>query len=110
MLYFHVNNRPVGVTAGDATDVAIILVFIGAGLAILGLAGYTPNVEQTQSVQLALRILYALVPAVLNLVGLVIALAYPISDDIHAKIKLAIGRKQDGKAFENPLAAQGQGV
>jgi len=83
---------------------------IGAGLAILGLAGYTPNVEQTQSVQLALRILYALVPAVLNLVGLVIALAYPISDDIHAKIKLAIGRKQDGKAFENPLAAQGQGV
>jgi GPH family glycoside/pentoside/hexuronide:cation symporter len=83
---------------------------IGAGLAILGMAGYTPNVEQTQSVQLALRILYALVPSVLNLVGLVIALAYPISDGIHRKIKQAIERKRDGKTFENPLAAQGQTV
>jgi len=80
---------------------------IGAGLAILGMAGYEPNVEQTQSVQLALRILYALVPAVLNMVGLVIALAYPISDDIHAKIKHAIERKRDGKEFENPLAVEG---
>jgi len=77
---------------------------IGAGLAILGMAGYTPNVEQTESVQLALRILYALVPSVLNLVGLIIALAYPISDGIHTRIKEAIARKRDGKAFENPLA------
>ncbi len=83
---------------------------IGAGLAILGMAGYTPNVEQTQSVQLALRILYALVPSVLNLVGLVIALAYPISDEIHVKIKRAIERKQDGKVFENPLITQGQAI
>jgi GPH family glycoside/pentoside/hexuronide:cation symporter len=83
---------------------------IGAGLAVLGMAGYTPNVEQTQSVQLALRILYALVPSVLNLVGLVIALAYPISDGIHGKIKQAIERKRDGKAFENPLLAQGQTI
>jgi len=80
---------------------------IGAGLSILGLAGYTPNVVQTQDVQLVLRILYALVPSVLNLVGLMMALAYPISDSIHTRIKQAIAQKRAGKAFENPLASGG---
>ena len=83
---------------------------IGAGLAILGMAGYTPNAEQTQSVQLVLRILYALVPSVLNLVGLVIALAYPISDGIHTQIKQAIERKREGKVYKNPLAMEGQAI
>ncbi|UCD31111.1 MAG: MFS transporter, partial [Desulfobacterales bacterium] len=36
---------------------------VGAGLAILGTAGYTPNVEQSEQVKLALRTLYALVPS-----------------------------------------------
>ena len=56
---------------------------IGAGLAVLGMAGYTPNVEQTQRVQFVLRILYALIPSLFNLLGLAIALAYPISDQVH---------------------------
>jgi GPH family glycoside/pentoside/hexuronide:cation symporter len=35
---------------------------IGAGLSILGMVGYTPNVQQSAEVQMTLRVLYALVP------------------------------------------------
>jgi GPH family glycoside/pentoside/hexuronide:cation symporter len=77
---------------------------IGVGLAALGVAGYTPNVEQTQKVQFVLRMLYAFIPSLFNLLGLVVALAYPISDKIHEEIKQAIEKKRAGEVFENPLA------
>ncbi len=83
---------------------------IGAGLTILGMTGYTPNEAQSPEVIKTLRILYALVPSVLNLAGLAIALAYPISDEVHTRIKAAIERKRSGDAFENPLAAKHGGM
>jgi GPH family glycoside/pentoside/hexuronide:cation symporter len=76
---------------------------IGAGLSLLGMAGYTPNTEQTDQVQLVLRTLYALVPSLCNLLGLIVALAYPISDTIHAEIRQAIVKRRLGQAVENPL-------
>ena len=76
---------------------------IGAGLSILGMAGYTPNVEQTPQVQLVLRTMYALVPSVCNLLGLLVALAYPINDKIHEGIRQAIGKRQSGEVVINPL-------
>jgi glycoside/pentoside/hexuronide:cation symporter, GPH family len=76
---------------------------IGAGLAALGMAGYKPNVEQTQRVQFVLRMLYAFIPSLFNLLGLVVALAYPITDQVHGKIRLAIEKKRAGEIFENPL-------
>jgi len=76
---------------------------IGIGLAVLGMAGYTPNVEQTQRVQFVLRMLYAFIPSLFNLLGLVVALAYPISDQVHGKIRLAIEKKRAGETSENPL-------
>jgi GPH family glycoside/pentoside/hexuronide:cation symporter len=79
---------------------------IGAGLSILGMAGYTPNVEQTPQVQLVLRSLYALVPSVCNLLGLIVALAYPINDKIHQDIRQAIAEKQLGKVVINPLTKE----
>ena len=77
---------------------------IGVGLAVLGMAGYTPNAEQTQKVQFVLRMLYAFIPSLFNLLGLLVALAYPISDRIHEEIKQAIEKKRAGEVFENPLA------
>jgi glycoside/pentoside/hexuronide:cation symporter, GPH family len=77
---------------------------IGAGLSILGLAGYTPNVEQTPTVQLVLRTLYALVPSLCNLLAIIVALAYPINEKIHEQIKQAIVKKQAGQFVEDPLA------
>ena len=77
---------------------------IGAGLSLLGIAGYVPNAEQTENVRFMLRVLYALVPSILNLIGLTIALAYPIDDMMHARIRQAIQDKANGKGVVDPLA------
>jgi len=76
---------------------------VGAGLSLLGLAGYTPNVEQSQQVQWTLRTLYALVPSLFNVIAFCIALAYPISSGIHKDIRTAITRRQQGLPAANPL-------
>ena len=76
---------------------------VGAGLAVLGLAGYTPNVEQSPQVQWTLRTLYALVPSICNVIAFLIALAYPISGSIHRDIRTAIARRQRGLPAVNPL-------
>ena len=76
---------------------------IGVGLSILGLVGYTPNVEQSEQVQLTLRTLYALVPSLCNIIAFVIALAYPISNSVHKEIRTAIAQRQKGRPFANPL-------
>ncbi len=76
---------------------------VGAGLSILGMAGYTPNVEQSPHVQFTLRTLYALVPSICNIIAIFIALAYPISSSIHKEIRSAIGQRQAGHSVTNPL-------
>ena len=76
---------------------------IGAGLSILGMVGYTPNVQQSAEVQMTLRVLYALVPSLCNIVAIVIACAYPISSGMHAEIRKAIVQRQAGLPATNPL-------
>ena len=76
---------------------------IGVGLTALGMAGYEPNVEQTEDVQLVLRYLYALIPSLCNLVGILIAVAYPINDSIHEQIREAIRLRRQGKSVTDPL-------
>jgi len=78
---------------------------IGAGLSLLGMAGYQPNVDQTPQVQMMLRVLYALVPSVCNLLGIVIAVFYPIDDRRHREIRTAIGQRDAGHTDRGPLAA-----
>jgi GPH family glycoside/pentoside/hexuronide:cation symporter len=80
---------------------------IGVGLPILGLAGYVPNAEQPESVVTALKTLYALVPSLCNVAAFFIALAYPISGDIHREIRQAIDQRNNGKPFSNPLQPAG---
>ena len=76
---------------------------IGAGLSILGLAGYKPNAEQPAEVLMTLRVLYALVPSICNIAAIAIALAYPISSQIHTDIRKAIARRQAGLPVTNPI-------
>jgi GPH family glycoside/pentoside/hexuronide:cation symporter len=76
---------------------------VGAGLSILGMAGYTPNTEQPAEVRMTLRVLYALIPSLCNIVAIVIAFAYPISSRIHGDIRKAIARRQAGLPATNPL-------
>jgi GPH family glycoside/pentoside/hexuronide:cation symporter len=72
-------------------------------LAVLGAVGYTPNAVQTDTVRLTLRVLYALVPSVCNLLAIAIAVYYPISGEIHGRIRAAIGRRQAGHVVADPL-------
>ncbi len=79
---------------------------IGIGLAVLGMSGYQPNVEQTESVKLTLRSLYALVPSLCNIAGFLIALAYPISSEVHASIRSRIAKRNEGEKVWDPLNPQ----
>jgi GPH family glycoside/pentoside/hexuronide:cation symporter len=76
---------------------------IGAGLTILGLAGYAPNAEQPPQVLFTLRVLYALVPSVCNFAAILIAFAYPISSRVHREIRESIARQEQGLPAVNPL-------
>jgi GPH family glycoside/pentoside/hexuronide:cation symporter len=76
---------------------------VGLALSILGAVGYTPNVEQSEQVQLTLRVMYALVPSLCNIAAFVIALAYPISRTIHKDILAAIGERRKGNSVTDPL-------
>ncbi len=76
---------------------------VGLALSILGAVGYTPNVEQSEQVQVTLRVLYALVPSLCNIAAFVIALAYPISRRIHKDILVAIKERRAGNSVMDPL-------
>ena len=76
---------------------------VGSALTILGMVGYQPGVQQTQQVQLSLRVLYALVPSLCNFIALLIATTYPISAAVHSEIKAAIAQRKAGRAVRDPL-------
>ncbi|MGD8985493.1 MAG: MFS transporter, partial [Desulfobacteraceae bacterium] len=80
---------------------------VGIALPILGKVGYTPNVEQSEGVLFTLRLLYALVPSVCNIVALLIALAYPISRKRHEEIRLAIAERKAGRSVTDPIRGEG---
>ena len=76
---------------------------VGAALALMGRAGYEPNRAQPDQVILMLRVLYALIPSLCNLMALLIALAYPISNRIHEEIRGAIADRKKGLQVADPL-------
>jgi len=79
---------------------------VGAGLAVLGWAGYQPNVEQSASVVLTLKMLYAGIPSFFNLIALIIATAYPIDSRTHAAIREAVDLRKRGREVRDPLQPQ----
>jgi GPH family glycoside/pentoside/hexuronide:cation symporter len=81
---------------------------VGVALSILGAAGYRPNVEQTPQVQFTLRVLYAFVPCVCNLVAMGVALAYPIDRTRHGRILEAVEARRVGRAVMDPLRPEQQ--
>lgn len=93
----------IGVWAVSKKLAAAFGVFVA--FPILGWFGYEPNVEQSESVQTALRTLYALVPSLFNLIGLLIALSYPIDRAAHLAILDAVARRRAGEDVPDPLAA-----
>ncbi|MEE4607615.1 MAG: glycoside-pentoside-hexuronide (GPH):cation symporter [Desulfobacteraceae bacterium] len=76
---------------------------VGAGLTILGAAGYAPGPVQPPAVVETLRILYALVPSVCSAVAFLVALAFPVSRQAHERILECIALRRRGEAPTDPL-------
>ena len=80
----------------------------GAALPIAALAaiGYVPNAVQTPQVQLGIRVIYAVVPAVFGIASYFLARLYPISEAVHAEIKTAITAHGRGESARDPLTGE----
>jgi hypothetical protein len=76
---------------------------VGASLSILDSVGYTPNMEQSEQVQFTLRVLYALIPSLCNIIALFIALTYPIVQTMYEEIRKAIATGQKEEPIFDPL-------
>lgn len=76
---------------------------VGISLSLLSAFGYVPKVEQTETVKLTLRVLYALVPSLFNLLALGIVFFYPISSKVHERILAAVQERKAGRSVRDPL-------
>ena len=76
---------------------------VGAGLTLLGMAGYAPGTAQSPEVIQSLKVLYALVPSACNAVAFAIALTFPISQSVHRRILENIALLKQGREAADPL-------
>jgi GPH family glycoside/pentoside/hexuronide:cation symporter len=75
-------------------------------LAVLESMGFEPNVEQSDAVKLAIRVMLALVPAATALVAGAIACFYPISEEVHRAIWTGIERHRRGESAVDPVTGR----
>jgi GPH family glycoside/pentoside/hexuronide:cation symporter len=75
-------------------------------LAILATLGYQPNVEQTETVTFAIRLIYGVFPATFGLLSLVVFTRFPIREITHQKILEGIGQHRRGESAEDPLTGR----
>ena len=76
---------------------------VGVGLTILGAVGYAPGAPQPPEVVYTLKVLYALVPCLCNVLAFAIASTFPISKDAHVRILDGISRRRNGEMVPDPL-------
>jgi GPH family glycoside/pentoside/hexuronide:cation symporter len=72
-------------------------------LAVLQTLGYEPNIEQSETVKLAIRVMLALAPAACALLAFAVACFYPISETVHRRIWAGIERHRRGEAARDPV-------
>ncbi|MEJ2132750.1 MAG: MFS transporter, partial [Gammaproteobacteria bacterium] len=72
-------------------------------LAILATVGYVPNVEQSETVQFAIRAIFGLAPASTAAIAFVIACFYPISRRVHEQIWRGIDQHARGESALDPI-------
>jgi GPH family glycoside/pentoside/hexuronide:cation symporter len=75
-------------------------------LSILASLGYQPNVEQSETVKLAIRLIFAFGPASFALIAFAVACFYPISERVHRRIREGIAAHERGEAAEDPLTGR----
>ncbi|WP_420428276.1 MFS transporter [Algiphilus sp.] len=73
-------------------------------LAVLGSVGYVPDAAtQSPEVVFAIKTLHALVPAVLNAIGLGLMWWYPLSEARHAAVQRAVAAHSRGETVVDPI-------
>jgi GPH family glycoside/pentoside/hexuronide:cation symporter len=72
-------------------------------LAILAVVGFEPNVQQSETVQFALRAIYGFGPAATGLIAFALAVFFPINEAVHREIIAGIQAHQRGEAARDPL-------
>ena len=75
------------------------------GLATLGMSGYEPNaISQSPTVLWALRIMFAVVPAIFDGLAIAIMLGYPLVEPMHARIRALLPAVRAGETIRDPIA------
>ena len=69
------------------------------GMATLGFVGYVPKAPaQAPVVVWSLRIMFAILPALFDLLALIVMIFYPLTEDRHRQVRAALARLQRGEA------------
>ena len=72
-------------------------------LAILASVGYAPNVEQSETVQLVIRLIFCVGPATTASLAFIVACYYPITKKVHEKIQIGIEAHKRGEDVVDPI-------
>ncbi len=72
-------------------------------VAILAASGYVPNQPQTPEVVSTLRVLFSLVPAGFNALGLSLMWWYPLTEAVHADVRRGIAAHERGETARDPI-------
>jgi GPH family glycoside/pentoside/hexuronide:cation symporter len=75
-------------------------------LAVLAVVGYVPNVPQSDNVLFWIRFMYSLFPIFFYVTGLAIISRYPLSEEIHVKIRAGIAALAKGETVTDPLTGK----
>ncbi|UCD86067.1 MAG: MFS transporter [Deltaproteobacteria bacterium] len=76
-----------------------LAVFIG--ISGLHLIGYEPNVEQTSSVILGMKLLYCILPGICHVAAALIFRKFPITPEVHAKIRAELDSRKTSSNSES---------
>ncbi len=63
---------------------------------VLGSLGYEPNAEQSETVNLAIRVLFAGFPFLCYATGIVLFLRFGLSSQVHAEVRRALDARRSG--------------
>ncbi len=75
-------------------------------IAFLGSIGYKPNVPQTPEVVLAIKVLFALTPAIFSVFSFFIAWRLPIDETVHRAILSGVAAHRRGESAHDPLTGE----
>lgn len=75
-------------------------------LGIIASFGYLPNVEQTDTVELVIMLLYSLAPATAALLSVVVFMWFPINERTHLAVLDGIEKHRRGESAVDPLTGE----